>query len=93
MGWSLQGKGNRYEFRVLVGSPGEVPAYVRVSHQKIQKTIRNTSNISQKMEPRLEENNGRLGTGQKNNYVRPIFLTVSGWGEGAGVVETFFNRF
>ena len=63
MGWSLQGKGNRYEFRVLVGSPREVPAYVRVSHQKIQKTIRNTSNIAQKMEPKLEKNNGRLGTG------------------------------
>ena len=63
MGWSLQGKGNRYKFRVLVGSPREVPAYVRVSHPKIQKTIGNTRKIAQKMEPTLEKNNGRLGTG------------------------------
>ena len=72
MGWSLQGKGNRYEFRVLVGSPGEVPAYVRVSHQKIQKTIRNTSNIAQKMESKLE-----------NNYslrVIPTFLEIPSMG-------------
>ena len=47
------------------GSLWEVPgrSLVRVSHQKIQKAIRKTSKFAQKMEPKLENNNGKLGTG------------------------------